>query len=50
VGMGAMLLFMGGHGWAWVLCIPASNPESKSNFSDAVNTLTNKRFGLKPRQ
>jgi hypothetical protein len=22
VGMGAMLLFMGGHGWVLVLCIP----------------------------
>jgi hypothetical protein len=50
VGMCAILLFMGGHGWAWVLCIPASNSKSKSNFLDAVNTLTNKRFGLKPRQ
>jgi hypothetical protein len=24
VGMDAMLLFMGGHGWASVLCIPVS--------------------------
>jgi hypothetical protein len=36
VGMGAMLLFMGGHGcdiivhgWASVLCIPASNSKSE---------------------
>jgi hypothetical protein len=36
------------HGWASVLCIPASNSKSESNFSDAENTLTKKRFGLKP--
>jgi hypothetical protein len=58
VGMDVMLLFMGGHGWAWVryycswvgigLCIPASNSKSESNFSDARNTLTKKRSGLKP--
>jgi hypothetical protein len=48
VGMGAILLFMGGHGWASVLCILASNSKSESNFSDARNTLTKKRFGLKP--
>ena len=47
VGMGAMLLFMGGHGcdttvhgWASVLCIPASNSKLGSNFLDAGNTLT----------
>jgi hypothetical protein len=48
VGMGAILLFMGGHGWASVLCILASGSKSKSNFSDAGNTLTKKRPGLKP--
>jgi hypothetical protein len=48
VGMGAMLLFMGGHGWALVLCIPASSSKSESNFSDAGNMLTKKRSGLKP--
>ena len=47
VGMGAMLLFMGGYGWASVLCIPASSSKSESNFSDARNTLTKKRSGLK---
>ena len=31
-----------------VLCIPASNSKSESNFSDAGNTLTKKRSGLKP--
>ena len=31
-----------------VLCILASNSKAESNFSDAGNTLTNKRFGLKP--
>ena len=36
------------HGWASVLCIPASNSKSESNFSDAGNTLTKKRSGLKP--
>jgi hypothetical protein len=41
---------LGGHGWAWVLCIPTSNSKSESNFSDAVNMLTKKRFELKPRQ
>ena len=44
VGMGVMLLFMGGHGWASVLCIPASSSKSESNFSDAGNTLTKKRW------
>jgi hypothetical protein len=55
VSMGAMLLFMGGHGcdiivhgWASVLCIPAFNSKSESNFSDSWNTLTKKRSGLKP--
>ena len=48
VGMGAILSFMGGHGWGWVLCIPTSNSKSGSNFSDVGNTLTKKRFGLKP--
>jgi hypothetical protein len=48
VGMGAMLLFMGGHGRASVLCITASNSKSESNFSDAGNTLTKKGSGLKP--
>jgi hypothetical protein len=55
VGIGAMLLFMCGHGcdiivhgWALVLCIPASNSKSESNFSDAGNTLTKKCSGLKP--
>jgi hypothetical protein len=54
VGMGAMLLFMGGHGrdiivhgWASVLCIPVSSSKLESNFSDARNTLTKKRSGLK---
>ena len=47
VGMGAMLLFMSGHGWASVLCIPASSSKSESNFSDAGNMLTKKRSGLK---
>ena len=31
-----------------VLCIPASNSKSGSNFSNARNTLTKKRYGLKP--
>jgi hypothetical protein len=48
VGMGAMLLFMGGHGWALILCIPTSSSKSESNFSDAGNTLTNKCSGVKP--
>ena len=55
VGMGVMLLFMGGHGcdiivhgWASILCIPTSSSKSESNFLDAGNTLTKKRFGLKP--
>ena len=57
VGMGVMLLFMGEHGcdiiihgWAvgTGLCIPASNSKLESNFSDAWNTLTKKRSGLKP--
>jgi hypothetical protein len=48
VGMGAMLLFMDGHGWASVLSIPASNSKSESNFSDARNTIIKKRSGLKP--
>ena len=46
---------LGGHecnvivrGWASVLCIPASNFNSESNFSDAESTLTKKHFGLKP--
>jgi hypothetical protein len=39
---------LGGHGWALILCIPASNSKSESNFSDAGNTLTKKRSGLKP--
>ena len=39
---------LGGHGWASVLCILASNSKSESNFSDAGNTLTKKRSGLKP--
>jgi hypothetical protein len=43
VGMGMILLFMGGHEWASVLCIPASTSKSESNFSDAGNTLTKKR-------
>ena len=46
MGMGAILLFMSGHGWASVLCIPTSNFKSESNFSDAGNTLTKKRSGL----
>ena len=48
VGMGVMLLFMGGYGWASVLCIPTFNSKSESNFSDAGNTLTKTRSGLKP--
>jgi hypothetical protein len=48
VGMGAMLLSMGGHGWASVLCIPAFSSKLESNFSDAGNTLTKKHSGLKP--
>jgi hypothetical protein len=55
VGMGAMLLFMGGHGcdiivhgWTLVLCIPASSSKSESNFSNAGNTLTKKSSELKP--
>jgi hypothetical protein len=48
VDMGAMLLFMDGHGWASVLCIPASSSKSESNFSDAGNMLTKKCSGLKP--
>jgi hypothetical protein len=48
VGMGAILLFMGGHGWALVLCIHVSNSKSESNFSNAGNMLTKKRSGLKP--
>jgi hypothetical protein len=43
--MGAILLFMSGHGWASILCIPASSSKSESNFSDAGNTLTKKRSG-----
>ena len=31
-----------------VLCTPASNSKLESNFSDARNTLTKKRYGLKP--
>ena len=31
-----------------VLCIPASNSKSESNFLDAGNTLTKKRSELKP--
>ena len=31
-----------------VLCIPASNSKSESNFTDARNTLTKKHSGLKP--
>jgi hypothetical protein len=45
--MGAMLLFMGEHGWASVLCIHVSYSKSESKFLDAWNTLTNKRSGLK---
>jgi hypothetical protein len=30
VGMGEILLFMRGHGWALVLCIPASSSKSES--------------------
>jgi hypothetical protein len=48
VGMGVILLFMCGHGWASVLCIRASISKSESNFSDAGNMLTKKRSGLKP--
>jgi hypothetical protein len=48
VGMGAMSLFMGRHGWASVLCIPASSSNLESNFSDAGNMLTKKRSGPKP--
>jgi hypothetical protein len=47
VGIGAMLLFMGRHGWASVLCIPASSFKLESNFSDAGNTLTKKCSRLK---
>jgi hypothetical protein len=47
VGMGAMLLFMGGHEWASVLWIPASSSKWESNLSDAGNTLSKKRSGLK---
>ena len=36
------------HGWAWVLCIPAPNSKSESNFLDTGNTLTKKRSELKP--
>jgi hypothetical protein len=36
------------HGWASVLCIPASNSKSESNFSDVANMLIKKRSGLKP--
>jgi hypothetical protein len=46
--MGAILLFMGGHGWTSVLCIHASNSKSESNFLDAGNALTKKRSELKP--
>jgi hypothetical protein len=35
------------HGWASVLCILASSSKSRSKFSDAGNTLTNKCSGLK---
>ena len=42
VGMGAMLLFMGGHRWATILCIPASNSKSESNFSDRGREFANK--------
>jgi hypothetical protein len=31
-----------------ILCIPASSSKSECNFSDAGNTLTAKRNGLKP--
>jgi hypothetical protein len=31
-----------------VLCIPTSSSKLESNFSDAGNTLTKKRSGLKP--
>ena len=48
VGVGAMLLFMGGRGWASVLCIPASSSKSESNFSAAGNTLIKNHSGLKP--
>ena len=48
VAMGVMLLLMGGHGCASVLCIPAPISKSESNFSDARNTLTKKRPRLKP--
>jgi hypothetical protein len=48
VDMGAMLLFMGGHGWASLFSIPAFSSKLESKFSDAGNTLTKKRFGLKP--
>ena len=48
MGMGAILMFMGGHGWALVLYIPASNSKSESNFSDAGNTLTKKCSRLMP--
>jgi hypothetical protein len=39
---------LGGHGWASVVYIPASNSKLESNFSDAGNTLTKKRSRLKP--
>ena len=48
VGMGAILMFMSGHGWASVLYMPTSSSKSESNFSDARHTLTKKRSGLKP--
>ena len=48
VGMGAISLFMGGHGWAWVLCTLGSNSKLESNFSNAGNMLTKKCSGLKP--
>ena len=38
------------HGWASVLCIPASNFKSESNFPDARNMLTKKHSELKSRQ
>jgi hypothetical protein len=34
VDMGVIFLFMGGHGWALVLCIHASNSKLESNFSE----------------
>ena len=45
--IGSMLLFMGGHGWASILYILGSIFKAESNFSDAGNMLTKKRFGLK---